>query len=138
MNESYDVNSSEAMMALGAKMARYWHIGDVIGLYGPLGAGKTTWMRGLLRQLGVSEPVRSPTYNLLQVFETDPPVLHADLFRVNSVEGIGIEDYLETHVCFIEWPDRAEPWLPSSRYWRLEIEFTPEGRCVRLAGPDSG
>jgi tRNA threonylcarbamoyladenosine biosynthesis protein TsaE len=123
------------MRALGAELGKYWKAGDVVFLEGPLGAGKTTLVRGLLESLGVQDPVRSPTYNLLQIFETDPPVLHADLYRVKSYQGIGIEDYLETHLCLIEWPDRAAGLVKHSEVWRVQIEFSPTGRVVHITKP---
>ncbi|MFI5385890.1 MAG: tRNA (adenosine(37)-N6)-threonylcarbamoyltransferase complex ATPase subunit type 1 TsaE [Fimbriimonadales bacterium] len=131
------VASAEDMRALGAELGRSWKAGDVVLLEGPLGAGKTTLVRGLLENLGVKEPVRSPTYNLLQVFETDPPVLHADLYRVKSHAGIGIEDYLETHLCLIEWPDRAVGLVRPDEAWRIDIEFASEGREITIIAPAS-
>lgn len=134
---TYEVKTEAEMRALGASLARDWKAGDVVFLGGPLGAGKTTLVRGLLESLGVVEPVRSPTYNLLQVFETTPPVLHADLYRVKSHHGIGIEDYLETHLCLIEWPDRATGLVAPNEAWQVEIEFAPTGRRVTIRLPGS-
>jgi len=120
------------MRALGAELGRKWKAGDVVLLDGPLGAGKTTLVRGLLESLGVTDLVRSPTYNLLQIFDTDPPVLHADLYRVKSHHGIGIEDYLESHLCLIEWPDRAVGLVDDGEAWIVRIAFAPEGRRVEV------
>ncbi|HTQ11225.1 MAG TPA: tRNA (adenosine(37)-N6)-threonylcarbamoyltransferase complex ATPase subunit type 1 TsaE [Fimbriimonadaceae bacterium] len=125
------------MRALGAELAKRWRAGDAVLLEGPLGAGKTTLVRGLLESLGVTAPVRSPTYNLLQVFDTDPPVLHADLYRAKTYLGIGLEDYLETHLCLIEWPDRAMGLLVEGRAWLVRIDFTPTGRTVDITEPDA-
>jgi len=63
--------------------------------------------------------------------------MHADLYRVKSFEGIGLEDYLETHLCLIEWPDRAEGLVEPDACWRLKIEFEGEGRRVELDPPKS-
>lgn len=123
------------MRALGAKMAREWQAGEVVFLEGPLGAGKTTFVRGLLEGLGVEEPVRSPTYNLVQTFDTNPPVLHADLYRVGSYAGIGLEDYLDTHLCLIEWPDRAAGLVRDGEAWLVKIGFSEEGRTVEIRRP---
>jgi tRNA threonylcarbamoyladenosine biosynthesis protein TsaE len=130
------VVTEDDMRLLGAELCRSWNRGDVVYLEGPLGAGKTTLVRGLLESLGVKEPVRSPTYNLLQVFDTIPPVLHADLYRVKSYQGIGIEDYLDTHLCLIEWPDRAAGLVNESEVWRVRIEFSPNGRAVWITKPE--
>jgi tRNA threonylcarbamoyladenosine biosynthesis protein TsaE len=110
----------------------------VVFLEGPLGAGKTTLVRGYVESLGRSELVRSPTFNLIQVFETNPPVMHADLYRVAGWQGIGLEDYLESHVCLIEWADRAAGVVPDSVAWRVEIAFADAGRIVRVIEPSSG
>lgn len=124
-----------ATRALGAELATQLRAGDVVLLSGELGAGKTTLVRGLVEALGHTGPVRSPTYNLLQAFDTDPPVLHVDLYRVESHKGIGIEDYLSTHVCLIEWPDRATGLVDPEKCWRIKIEFDGNGRTATVAEP---
>ena len=118
-----------------AELATLFRVGDVVLLDGPLGAGKTTWVRGLLEALGHVGGVRSPTYNLIQTFETSPPVMHADLYRVKGYDGIGLEDYLETHLCLIEWPDRAAGLVDPADCWRISIEFDGEARRATLTLP---
>ena len=126
-----------ATRALGAKLASELRAGNVVLISGVLGAGKTTLVRGLLQALGHTEPVRSPTFNLIQIFDTDPPVMHADLFRVKSHVGIGIEDYLETHLCLVEWPDRAEGLVDPACAWSIELAFAENGRVAEVARPKS-
>jgi len=109
--------------------------GDVVLLSGELGAGKTTLIRGVLEALGHHETVRSPTFNLIQTFATSPPVMHADLYRVKSYAGIGIEDYLETHLCLIEWPDRLGSLVDGAACWRVNIEFASDGRSIEIIAP---
>ena len=121
-----------ATRAFGAALARRLGPGDLVRLEGPLGAGKTTLVRGLLEALDHRGPVRSPTFNLLQAFDTEPPVLHADLYRVASAEGIGLEDYLDTHVALVEWPDRLSE---DASNWRVEIAFDGEGRVASVWPP---
>lgn len=123
------------MRDLGAEFGTRLRTGDVVLLQGELGAGKTTFVRGFLESLGITDPVRSPTFNLIQVFETDPPVMHADLYRVTTYKGIGIEDYLDTHVCFIEWPERAEGLVRVETCWHVKFEFDREGRRVTVQPP---
>jgi tRNA threonylcarbamoyladenosine biosynthesis protein TsaE len=106
-------------------------------LEGSLGAGKTTFVRGLLESLGVTAPVRSPTFNLIQTFDTNPPVMHADLYRVSSHEGIGLEDYLETHLCLIEWPDRAKSLVQAEDSWWVHINTEGHGRRITVAPPSA-
>ena len=131
----HEVPTPEAMHSLAAELVHKWQEGDLILLHGELGAGKTTFVRGALAELGVTEGVRSPTFNLLQVFETNPPVLHADLYRVKSAFGIGIEDYLETHLCFIEWPENGAYLLDGLPAWNIRITAQSEGRLVQIDPP---
>ena len=123
------------MRALGAELVGGLGVGDVVLLEGPLGAGKTTLVRGMLAGLGHREPVRSPTFNLIQTFDTELPVMHADLYRVKGWQGIGIEDYLDSHLCLIEWPDRAVGLVELGSAWRVAIEFSGEGRVVTIESP---
>ncbi len=123
---------------MGAELAEKLGPGDVVLLEGPLGAGKTTFVRGFLEALGHEGPVRSPTFNLVQTFETTPPVMHADLYRVSGWQGIGLEEYLETHVCLIEWPDRAAGLLEPEECWRVSLKFEGQGRSIATISSDSG
>lgn len=124
------------MRELGAQLGSQLSAGDVVLLEGELGAGKTTLVRGLLEGLGHLGAVRSPTFNLVQTFDTSPPVMHADLYRVGSYEGIGLEDYLESHLCLVEWPERAVGLIDFELCWRVRIEFEGEGRDVTVVRPD--
>jgi tRNA threonylcarbamoyl adenosine modification protein YjeE len=105
--------------------------GDLVLLHGPLGAGKTTFVRGVLESLGWEGAVRSPTFNLLQTFETRPPVLHADLYRVASAAGLGIEEYLPTHLCLVEWAERA-PEFMNLATMQVRIDFHESGRIISI------
>ena len=123
------------MRAVGAELSSVLAAGDVVLLEGELGAGKTTLVRGVLEALGHRGPVRSPTFNLIQTFETNPPVMHADLYRVRSASGTGLEDYLDTHLCFIEWPDRAFGLIDPEDAWIIRIEFAGSARRVEIVPP---
>lgn len=122
---------------LADQIGRSWAPGDTVLLSGPLGAGKTTFVRGYVESLGRAEPVRSPTFNLVQVFDTDPPVMHADLYRVQGAQGLGLEDYLQTHVCLVEWPEHAGDFFDQGHCWLVEISFHGSGRTVRVRAPES-
>ena len=114
----------------------------LITLEGPLGAGKTTFVRGLCRGLDIAESeVSSPTFVLLQIYAGRLPVYHLDAYRLDGprdLEGIGALDYFEGDgICVLEWPDRAEGLLPEDR---LELHLDvlgPERRSLawRALGP---
>lgn len=137
MSETFQLSDEGATRALGARLVTRLSAGDLVLLRGELGAGKTTLVRGLLEALGHIGPVRSPTFNLVQTFDTDPPVMHADLYRVTTSRGIGLEEYLETHLCLIEWPENAGGLLPEESAWRVTIEFYGDGRRATVTPPSA-
>ena len=103
----------------------------MIYLLGDLGAGKTTLVRGVLRGLGYTGRVKSPTYPLLETYQVgDLSVAHFDLYRLESPDAFteaGFEDYfVGSGLRFVEWPDRAEGRLPAPD-WRLLLDETPAG-----------
>jgi tRNA threonylcarbamoyladenosine biosynthesis protein TsaE len=107
--------SPEQTMAFGAVLARRLAVGTCVLLDGPLGAGKTTLVRGILRERGVTGPVRSPTYNLVHEYATKPPIAHADLYRLageGDVASLGLDELLMRGALVLEWPDRAPGLLP--------------------------
>lgn len=120
---------------LGMWLAGHLAAGDVLLLSGELGAGKTTLVRGFLAAKGQADPVRSPTFNLLSEYLLEPPVLHADLYRLKSHQGLGLEEYLDQWIVIIEWPDRAEGLLPIEECYRLELQIEPGGRKFHLQFP---
>ncbi len=133
--EVFELSTEADTEALGKELALKWRIGDVILLSGNLGAGKTTFVRALIRSLGWTESVRSPTFNLLQLYPTAPPVLHADLYRVKNAAGIGLEDYLDSHLCFVEWPDRLGELVNPDDCWQIQFEYLGDGRRATLRPP---
>lgn len=104
---------AQATEALGASLAAAVRPGDVIALSGPLGAGKTSVARGLLRALGLAGEAPSPSFAIVQPYappELRIPVLHVDLYRLNDpaeVEELGLEEALVDSVLVVEWPERA-------------------------------
>lgn len=106
------VRDAEHMEALGACMGSALHNGQVLVFRGPLGAGKTTLIRGILRGLGYRERVTSPTYILVETYVVgEVSVYHFDLYRLHDteeLENIGVRDYMDgSGVCLVEWPEHA-------------------------------
>nr|WP_276591776.1 tRNA (adenosine(37)-N6)-threonylcarbamoyltransferase complex ATPase subunit type 1 TsaE [Sphingomicrobium nitratireducens] len=99
--------------ALGAKVARLLQPGDVITLQGPLGAGKTSFARGLIEALGHEGEVPSPSFAIVQPYDhLDLPVWHVDLYRLedpSELEELGL-DATEDSVLLVEWPEMAGRW----------------------------
>ncbi len=117
------------MKSLGADLLKRLKPGDLVMLEGELGAGKTTLVRGMAESAGWTEPLRSPTFNLMQEVPVTPPLMHADLYRVKSAWGIGLEDYLDSHICLVEWPDRLDGFFDPDNAWIVHIDF--EGETAR-------
>src|SRR6185503_3793751 len=103
---------------LASRIALSLKAGDVIALSGPLGAGKTTFARSLVTRLGGEDEVPSPTFALMQRYETKRLTLtHCDFYRLepSELDELGLEDALGEGVVLIEWPERATCWLPADR-----------------------
>ena len=124
--------------ALGAAIAAELQPGDVVALWGDLGAGKTTLARAVLRALGVTEDVPSPTFALVQNY--DPPRLkvgHFDLYRLKQpreIEQLGFEEALESGAVLVEWPERAPDILPADAL-HVRLDMKDGTRQARLTGP---
>jgi tRNA threonylcarbamoyladenosine biosynthesis protein TsaE len=120
---------------LGQAVAQALRPGDAVCLWGPLGAGKTTLARGLIRALTTpEEETPSPTFTLVQVYEAAFPIAHFDLYRLNrasEAEELGLDDALDDGAAVIEWPERLEGRLPPNRL-DIEIAFDADGRRARL------
>jgi tRNA threonylcarbamoyladenosine biosynthesis protein TsaE len=105
-------------VALGQRLAALLTPGDVILLEGDLGAGKTTFVSGVAKGLGIQETVLSPTFNIMKCyFDGKLPLYHIDAYRLeNQPIEIGLDEYIEGDgACFIEWPVYIESLIPEER-----------------------
>lgn len=90
----------------------------VVAFYGKMGAGKTSLIKELCRELGTKDVVNSPTFSIINIYDTEnEKIYHFDCYRLNSITealDLGIEDYFySNHYCFIEWPENIETILPN-------------------------
>ncbi len=119
---------------LAARIAAGLRAGDCVALRGDLGAGKTTLARAILRELGVREHVPSPTFTLVQSYETGRgTVFHFDLYRIEKareLEELGLEEALGQGAVLVEWPERAEGHLPDDA---LQVELEVRANAGRFA-----
>jgi tRNA threonylcarbamoyladenosine biosynthesis protein TsaE len=133
------LDDESATAALAARLAAALSGGMVVGLSGGLGVGKTTFVRGLLRALGHTGRVRSPTFTLLEPYNLPRfPVYHFDFYRFSSADewrDAGFEDYLSGDgVCLVEWPELAGPGLPApDLHLRLDFADDLPGSARRVA-----
>lgn len=127
--------------ALGREIAGHLAAGDTITLAGPLGSGKTVLARAIVRKFCPREEVPSPTFTLVQIYETQNFVIsHVDLYRVkneNELRELGLDEALDRGVLIVEWPDRMGTHLPGDR---LDIMFEAvheEHRLIKIVGRGS-
>ena len=118
---------------IGAALGRALKIGDVVLLSGGLGAGKTALARAAisarLADVGLSDDIPSPTFTLVQTYEADISIWHADLYRLSAedeVYELGLDEAFGAAAALIEWPDRLGAATPR-RALRVEMDFGPKG-----------
>ncbi len=119
--------------AAGEKLARSLRPGDVIAMYGDLGAGKTAFVRGVARGLGLDARVSSPTFTIVNEYLGKVPLFHFDMYRLSGADElfeIGWEDYLERGgVCAVEWSENVEGVFPRDH---IEVRIEKTGDSSRV------
>jgi tRNA threonylcarbamoyladenosine biosynthesis protein TsaE len=125
-------SSPEETERIAAALARELRPGDVVTVAGDLGTGKTTFIRGACRELGVVSPVTSPTYTVGNRYRGAVDVSHLDLYRFDSLsdaEWGDLERYFEEAVVFVEWPEAGAGFLPPAR---AEVRLQHAEETLRL------
>jgi tRNA threonylcarbamoyladenosine biosynthesis protein TsaE len=126
--------------AVAATLASALAVGDVVTVSGELGSGKTTFVRGACRALGVTAPVTSPTYTVGHRYASDPDVSHLDLFRFrgfSAAEWGDLEPYFADAICFVEWPEAAVGVLSPVRVEVRLSHVDPTHRLITLESPEN-
>jgi tRNA threonylcarbamoyladenosine biosynthesis protein TsaE len=131
--------SAEETQALGERLGSRLGRGDVVACIGPLGAGKTCFLQGLARGLGVTADVTSPTFVLVNQYRGRVPVYHVDAYRTDSLTelvDVGLEEMLHGEgVTIVEWADKLLPLLPPRTVTATIEGLGDEPRQIDLSGP---
>ncbi len=131
--------SAQETQALGERLGARLGRGDVVACIGPLGAGKTCFLQGLARGLGVTADVTSPTFVLVNQYRGRLPVYHVDAYRTGSLTelvDLGLEEMLHGEgVTVVEWADKLLPLLPPRTVTVTIAGLGDEPRQIELAGP---
>lgn len=124
-------SSAAETQAIAAELAAALPADSTLALHGDLGAGKTTFVQGLARGLGIADPVTSPTFNIFTLHRGPTNLLHLDAYRLEhprQVEDLLLADFMTSPWCLaIEWPEKIEGWLPPGAI-HLELGITPDER----------
>lgn len=129
--QEFTTTSASGTIALGKKIGEKLQPNDVLALYGPLGAGKTTLVQGVAEGLGIKDYVTSPTFILINEYQGRIPLYHVDLYRladVSQIEDLGIEEYFtKGGVCVIEWAERLKNLMPK-KHQAITIDIISENQ----------
>jgi len=139
LNISFETHSPNDTLSLGEKIGQHLEAGDIVFLFGDLGAGKTTLTQGIARGLGVpkEEYVRSPTFTLVNEYRGKIPIFHIDLYRIDSsreLEDLGLEEvFSDQGISIIEWSEKlftredpSTPLLGIERWIEIHISIKEE------------
>ncbi len=123
-------NSADDTKKIGERMGKKLNPGDVVALYGELGAGKTVLVKGIAKGLGCSVMVKSPSFVYVHEYSGRVPIFHIDLYRINTTTDIitlGIYEFLKNSdgICLVEWAERAKGLLPDKTV-NVEIKILNE------------
>ncbi len=142
MKSDFRTSSEKETLRAAERLARGLPPGSVVALVGEIASGKTLFIKGLCRGLGVkdSDEVKSPTFVLLHIYQGRIPIYHFDLYRLEQekeLETLGFEEFLANRkaISLIEWADRAPTRIPQDALW-IELKITgPTSRQIRISTP---
>lgn len=128
--------SESETFAVAERFAEMLRPGDSVLFYGELGAGKTTFIRSLVRHFGVGITVTSPTFALVNVYPTQPPIYHFDLYRLTSasdLSDLGFDEYLDADgIVLVEWAEKCAQQMPQ-RFYTVKLQIAGETeRVIRI------
>lgn len=136
-----DISQMDGLADFAKDIAKLLKSGDVLGLVGDIGAGKTTFTQSLFKQLGVEEKVSSPTFNIVLVYKSPKfRLYHADLYRIDyeeELDNIGFGEMLcDEGLVVVEWADKMEAYLKdyARNYMELKFSVNSESRTVSFEG----
>ncbi len=131
LREGISSSSPEQTEQIAEAFAAQIPLDHIIALHGDLGAGKTTFVRGLARYFKINEPITSPTFNLYTIYQGSRQLIHLDAYRLSSsadLDALMIGDFMHSPWCFvIEWPERIPEAIPDEA-WHLELSIDAEQR----------
>lgn len=135
-------HSEEETYAFAAQISKLLKCGAIVLLNGAMGAGKSVFARGVIQSLGYDQPVTSPTFTLMNEYNTIPEVCHFDLYRLDSPEqlyDIGYDEYIYSdNISLIEWSEKMEYLLPED-YIEIQIEkLDPQTRKITVIADKKG
>ncbi len=117
----YESNSEKQTFDIGYQLAVASKKGAIYCLIGDLGVGKTVFSKGFAEGLGITEPITSPTFTIVQVYEGEKPLYHFDMYRIedpDELEMIGYEDYFYGQgICLVEWANNVPDVIPREAIW---------------------
>lgn len=138
-------SSAKQTMLYAKKFAKKLKAGDVLAFSGDLGSGKTTFIKGLAQGLGLNDAheVKSPTFVLMHVYETEIPIYHFDLYRLNDgdeIDSIDLEDFLfcKDAITCVEWAEKAQDRMPQDAYY-IHLKHLNENEreiAIKVHGAD--
>ncbi len=138
-SDIYQSESTSQTLQIAEAFAKKLLPGTCVALYGALGSGKTLFVKGLAKGLGLHhvDEVKSPTFVMMHIYEAHLPIYHFDLYRIENtkeLDALGFDDFLEDAkaICCVEWPERAGHRLPVKRY-DVSLEVCGEfGRKIQI------